>query len=421
MATEITMPKLSDTMTEGRLISWKKGVGEQVNRGDIIAEVETDKANMELEAFTSGVLLETRVTPGELVPVGTVIGIVGAAGEAVAAAPVAVVPEPAVTETAAAAETAPAPAPEEPPPVHLSVAGEEAVKASPAVRRLARELGIDLQTVQGTGPDGRVLQEDLERLGGAGVTVAEPAAQPAVAETAPVAGTEPAAPRTELHDALPLSRMRSAIAQNVSTSWRTTPHFSVTVEIVMDAAAEVVRELREGGTPVSYNDLIVKACAMALFRFPQLNNSFAGDGIRMNADVNIGVAVGLPEGLLIPVVRECQRLSLREIAAESRRLAERARTGSISQQEISGGTFTISNLGMYGVDEFASIILPPQAAILAVGAVADRPVVRDGSVVAAKTMRATLSADHRIVDGLYVAQFLGEVKRLLENPVLMLV
>jgi pyruvate dehydrogenase E2 component (dihydrolipoamide acetyltransferase) len=436
MATEITMPKLSDTMTEGRLISWKKSIGEQVNRGDIIAEVETDKANMELEAFSSGVLLEIRVIPGQMVPVGTVIGVVGAAGEAAAAPP----PTPAPEPTAAGWQPEPEPEPvhpafpggdgpertmepvEEVPvaTVPIPAAEEAGDKASPLVRRLAREKGIDLHGVQGSGPGGRVLQEDLDRLAG---RPAEDGLAPGTASpaAAPATVSEPEPYRSIPHEALPLSRMRRAIAQTVAESWRTIPHFYVTVEIGMDAAAEVVRELRENGTKVTFNDLVVKASAMTLLKFPQMNNAFAGDQVVLNADLNVGFAVSVPDGLLVPVIRECQRLSLREIAEHSRVLAERARGGSISQEEISGGTFSISNLGMYGVEEFAAVILPPQAGILAVGAVADRVIVRDGRVAPAKTMKATLSADHRIVDGAYAAQFLAELKRILENPVAMLV
>lgn len=218
-----------------------------------------------------------------------------------------------------------------------------------------------------------------------------------------------------------MTRMRSAIARVTAESWRTIPHFYETVEIDMKAAGEIVRELKGSGSAVSYNDLVLKAAALALTRFPRMNASFRDGGVVVHREVNIGFAVAMEDGLQVPVVKGCQGLALKEIALQAVRLAERARSGAITQEEISGGTFSVSNLGMYGIDEFAAVIMPPQAAILAVGAVADRPVVRDGHLAVGRTMRATLSCDHRVVDGAYGAQFLGELRRVLENPVLMLV
>ena len=418
MATEITMPKLSDTMTEGRLIAWKKGVGEKVERGDIIAEVETDKATMELEAFVSGILVEIRIKAGEMAPVGTVIAVIGAAGEAASHQPSAseqpekapTAPEPAAPpaeppleapEAAAAPKVSVPPAPE---------GGEE--KASPMVRRLAREKGIDLAQVAGSGPEGRILQEDLERFLAEQVKVevkVEEKPKPEAAQ--PSAGSSPQ----------PLSRMRGAIARTVSLAWQTIPHFAVTVAVDMGESERVRQELKESGTPVSLNDLIVKACAIAIGRFPLANASFGADGITTHAEVNIGIAVALDDGLLVPVVRNCQALSLKEIGSKSRDLSERARSGRISEAELVGGTFTVSNLGMYGVDEFTAVIMPPQGAILSVGAVADQPVIKGGHLAAARIMRATLSSDHRLIDGAYAARFLTELKRVLENPVVMLV
>jgi pyruvate dehydrogenase E2 component (dihydrolipoamide acetyltransferase) len=423
MAHEITMPKLSDTMTEGRLISWKKSVGERVERGDIIAEVETDKANMELEAFTSGALLETRVKPGEMAVVGTVIAIIGEAGESVQLPEKKEIPPPAEEE-----KPQPEPVSEEKGKEALPVpeipavepAGEaaDAGKASPMVRRLARERGVDLRLVKGSGPDGRILQEDLEHF----LAEKEDKAQEKVTTTEPESQPE-SQPETLLSpaDSQPLSRMRAAIARTVSRAWAEIPHFSVTVSVDMGAAEEVRRELKESGAPLSLNDLIIKAAAMALVRFPQANNSFAGDRVTVNSGINIGIAVGLEEGLLIPVIRGCEGLSLKEIAIRSRELVERAKGGKISEAEISGGTFSISNLGMFGVDEFTAVIQPPQGAILAVGAVRDEAVVSNGRISAARTMRVTLSADHRLIDGAYAARFLQELKRVLENPVTMLV
>ncbi|WP_298269015.1 dihydrolipoamide acetyltransferase family protein [Geobacter sp.] len=415
MATDITMPKLSDTMTEGRLIAWKKSVGDKVERGEIIAEVETDKATMELEAFASGVLAEQRVKPGEMAAVGAVIGVIGEAGEAPSPAVEKPTPPPETArepsaEPAAAEPTAgelpervmERPGGEPVPPV--SAGPPEETKAAPVVRRLAREKGVDLRQVPGSGPEGRILLEDLERY------LAKREEGEAAAPAAPLRGGEE-----------PLSRMRSAIAKVTAESWRTIPHFYETVEIDMKEGGEIVRELKGSGHAVTFNDLVIKGSALALAAFPRLNASFAGDRIALHEEINIGFAVAMEEGLQVPVVKGCQGLALKEIARHTVRLAERARSGAITQEEISGGTFSVSNLGMYGIEEFAAVILPPQAAILAVGAVADRPAVCGGELVVARTMRVTLSCDHRVVDGAYGARFLEELKRVLENPVLMLV
>ncbi|WP_298439094.1 dihydrolipoamide acetyltransferase family protein [Geobacter sp.] len=417
MATDITMPKLSDTMTEGRLIAWKKGVGDKVERGEVIAEVETDKATMELEAFASGVLAEQRVKPGEMVAVGAVIGVIGEPGEAPSPAkekpapPPEVAREPSAEPAAAEPAAEPGEVPErvmerpggEPPPP-VSAGPPDDTKAAPMVRRLAREKGVDLRQVPGSGPEGRILREDLERY----------LAKREEGETAP-----PAAPQRGGEESL--SRMRGAIAKVTAEAWRTIPHFYETVEIDMKEGGEIVRELKGSGHAVTFNDLVIKGSAMALAAFPRLNASFAGDRIALHEEINIGFAVAMEEGLQVPVVKGCQGLALKEIALRTVRLAERARSGAITQEEISGGTFSISNLGMYGIEEFAAVILPPQAAILAVGAVAERPAVRGGELVVARTMRVTLSCDHRVADGAYAARFLEELKRVLENPVLMLV
>jgi pyruvate dehydrogenase E2 component (dihydrolipoamide acetyltransferase) len=428
MASEITMPKLSDTMTEGKLISWKKSVGEKVERGDILAEVETDKANMELEAFTSGTLLETRVKPGDMAPVGTVIAIVGEAGET-APTPqkieVMPPPEPEKEQPEAVREKKVKEALPEPETTAGELAGgasAETEKASPMVRKLAREQGIDLKLVTGSGPDGRILQEDLEKQVQAQLQV-EDESQVKVEDDKQVqvrsqkAEPEPL-PEPEV---LPLTRMRAAIARTVSRAWQEIPHFSVTVAIDMGEAEEIRRELKESGTPLTINDLIVRAAALSLQKFAQMNNSFAGDRITVNEEINIGLAVGLEEGLVVPVIKGCRGLSLKEIAARSRELVGRAKEGKISEAEIRGGTFTISNLGMFGVEEFMAVIQPPQGAILAVAGIGDEVVVKNGAIKAGRIMRVTLSADHRLIDGAYAAQFLQELKRVLENPVTMLV
>lgn len=409
MAKEITMPKLSDTMTEGLFAGWRKNVGERIERGDIIAEVETDKAVMELEAFASGVLLRTMAKDGDLVPVGTVLGLIGEPGElseTTGSAPVSG-PEAATTSPPAASVT-----PATPQPVATSTVREHE-KASPLVRRLARDQGIDLGQVHGSGPEGRITQADL-----AGFTSQQKVLQkekgtpsaPSAAETQPPRTAESATTR-------PASSMRQAIAAAVSQSWQTIPHFSVTVEIDMEACREIVSELRAAPHPVGYNALLIKACASALERFPLLRaRESTTDG-----GIHISFAVALPDGVLMPVIRRCDSLSVAEIERETTRLIEKSRLGRLSSEEMCGGCFSVSNLGMYGVDEFSALIMPGQTAILAVGAVSQRPLVRNGGLVAAATVRVTLSSDHRTVDGAYAARFLADLRAILERPVSLLV
>ena len=426
MATEITMPKLSDTMTDGQFIGWRKNVGEKIARGDVIAEVETDKAVMEVEAYTSGILLKTMVKGGETVPVGTVLGLIGKPGELEEQEESKEKPEEPKEKTAQKpAEKKVPPAPEEPeepvtPPVPeppaapppkpaVAAAPAEPEKASPMVRRMARELGIDLSAVQGTGPEGRVLQEDLDSYNARTRQAPAPEAvspkQPAAPETAP--------PPKETTEAI--SSMRQAIAATVSRSWQEIPHFTVTVEINMQSCREIISELKGTENELGYNPLVIKACATVLARFPRLVANRAKEN-RGQGEINIGFAVALPDGLLVPVIEHCDRLSPGEIGRAATKLAEKARNGRLSQTEMSNGSFSISNMGMYGVDEFMALIMPGQTGILAVGAVIERPAVLDGKVVAAPVMRATLSADHRIVDGAYAASFMADLRHLLEQP-----
>ena len=397
MPKEITMPKLSDTMTEGLFAGWRKNIGERIERGDIIAEVETDKAVMELEAFASGVLLKTIATEGELVPVGTVLGLIGEPEELGDLA--ATISENKL-ETAPVATTTVTPA-----AAHTE---QEHEKASPLVRRLARDQGIDLGQIHGSGPEGRITQDDL-----AGFTtkpdVTIASAAPAAVETPSPLTVAPAA-------AQPASSMRQAIAAAVTQSWQTIPHFSVTMEIDMDACREIVSELKTSPHPVGYNALLIKACATALERFPLLRSTAASPEA-----IHISFAVALDDGLLMPVIRRCNDLTVTDIELESARLIEKCRGGRLTSEELSGGCFSVSNLGMYGVDEFSALIMPGQIAILAVGAVTERPVVRHGAVVAAATIRVTLSSDHRTVDGAYAARFLSDLRSILEKPVSMLV
>jgi len=444
MATEIIMPKLSDTMEEGLLISWKKNLGEKVTRGDIIAEVETDKATMELEAFASGVLLEIRAKPGAVVPVGTVIGIIGAEGEK---------PSP-VTDTAPpventeSAETKPPeqqpdqkPVPEKEPSTaksgqekseestteELKTAsgakdGTTVEKASPMVRRMAREMGIELALVTGTGPEGRILQEDLEKFQvKQGEHRKETTMAGRTAETSEILESMPSRQKNITGGSEPLSRMRAAIARTVTESWRSIPQFTVTVDINMGAAEALHKGFKDAGEHVSLNDIIIKAVATALADFPRLNASWAEDRIEIHPEINVGIAVTLEEGLLVPVVRNCGNLSLRDVSRFSHELIERARAGRIAQGDMTGGTFTVSNLGMLGVKGFTAIILPPQSGILAIGTVTEAAVARKGHLTVARMLTAVLSADHRVVDGAYAAGFMKELKEILENPVRLLI
>jgi len=419
MAKEITMPKLSDTMTEGLFAGWRKNVGERIERGDIIAEVETDKAVMELEAFASGVLLKTMAKDGELVPVGTVLGLIGEPGELDETAGSAPVSEPEAAAPATAAEPAPAPpvAPVQPVPSAAPAAaqihpeqGHE--KASPLVRRLARDQGVDLAQVQGSGPEGRVTQEDL-----AGYTHQQGGQQTANTSPASPPTGETPQPRPEAATPQPASPMRQAISAAVTHSWQTIPHFSVTMEIDMDACREIVSELKSSPHPVGYNALLIKACATALEHFPLLRAGVSTD----SGDIHISMAVALPDGLLMPVVRRCNSLSVADIERETARLIDKSRQGRLTSEEMSGGCFSLSNLGMYGVEDFTALIMPGQTAILSVGAVSERPVVRNGALAVAATVRVTLSSDHRSIDGAYAARFLAELRTNLEKPVSLLV
>ena len=412
MAKEITMPKLSDTMTEGLFAGWRKQVGDRIERGDIIAEVETDKAVMELKAFASGILLETMTTDGELVPVGTVLGLIGEPEELIDSAVTVPVSTPAGPAPTAVSVKPASSAPTAPQPAERHVE-QEHDKASPLVRRLARDQGIDLGLVHGSGPEGRITQEDL-----AGFTTPQPPqhTEEIVMPHAEVVKGEPSTP-PEATSIQSINPMRQAITAAVTHSWQTIPHFSVTVEIDMEACREIVSELKGRPHPVGYNALLIKACATALERFPLLRAPTAVSP----DDIHISFAVALDDGLLMPVIRRCNNLTLADIEHESARLIEKCRAGRLTSEELSGGCFSVSNLGMYGVDEFSALIMPGQIAILAVGAVSDRPVVRHGAVVPATTMRVTLSSDHRTVDGAYAARFLADLRSILGKPVSLLV
>ena len=398
---EITMPKMSDTMLEGKVIRWLKHEGDQVAEGEPIAEIETDKANVEMEAFEAGVMKQILVKEGETVPVGQPIAVLETL-EAEEMPPVTAPPPP---EAAPAIEEKPLAPPE-----------AERVKASPLARRMAEEKGIDLSRIQGTGPDGRITESDVENY----LRQPQAAAAPPPVIEAP---SPPKPPAIEVPtEERELSRMRKTIAERMARSKQTIPHFYVTSEVEMDWASRMRDELNmdESQTRVSFTDIVIKACALALAGFPEVNASYSEDKLLMHEEINIGLAVALEDGLIAPVVHNADRKSLRRIASETRELAQRARENNLRATDYTGGTFTVSNLGMFDVESFAAIINPPESATLAVGTIREVPVVVDGQVAVSKRMKATISADHRVLDGAVAAKFLQEVKRRLESPISLL-
>jgi len=423
MAIVINMPRLSDTMTEGVVAKWHKKIGDTVNEGDLLAEIETDKATMEFEAFPGqeGKLLYIGTGEGETAPVDTVLAILGDEGEdiealkagdaAPAAAPAEEAAPASAPEVAPAPEVTPAPAPAPAAPA----ATDGSVKASPLARKLAGDRGIDLNMIQGSGDHGRIVKRDVDSFNPAFHT----SAQPGAAAAAPA----PAAPAgVENYTDYPVSQMRKVIAQRLSESKFTAPHFYVTMEIDMDNAIAARKAMNASGdVKISFNDLVVKATALALKKHPAVNSSWMGDFIRVNDHVHIGVAVAIEDGLLVPVLRHADQMALSHISASVKDLAGKAKDKKLQPADWEGNTFTISNLGMFGVEEFTAIVNPPDAGILAVGGIKQVPVVKDGQVVPGNVMKVTLSLDHRVADGASGAAFLQSLKAYLENPVTMLV
>jgi pyruvate dehydrogenase E2 component (dihydrolipoamide acetyltransferase) len=435
----VIMPKMGDGMEEGTLLRWLKSVGDQVDAGDPIAEIETDKVALEIEAAESGYLIQTMVNEGQTVPIGTAIAQIGAEGEAPAdAAPTAEAPKAAaapVQEAAAPAPTpatepvtasapAPTPAPtqeaEAAPAAPVRADGEK-LRASPLVKRLAAEHDIDLSGIPGTGPGGRIVKDDLAPYltGARPKPVAAPAAAASAAAPAQVAvSTEGTARPAGV--AREQSRIRKTTAKRMVEAKTVIPHFYVVSEVDMTEARAfretINSEIEEKDSKVSFNDLVVKAAALALRDFPNLNASLEGDTLYDHANIDINIAVAIENGLIAPFLPDTDKLSLGTIARMTKDLAGRARNGGLLPEEYQGGTFTISNLGMYDVSEFVAIINPPQAAILAIGSISEVPVIRDGELAVAYKMKITLSADHRISDGAEVARFLQAVKGYLEKP-----
>ncbi len=429
---EVFMPRLSDTMQEGTVGVWTKKVGDRVEKGEVLAEIETDKATMELEAYDAGVLERILVEPGKTVPIGEPIAVIGdgtgidkstgggaPAGEATPAAPAPdAAPEPPVSAVPGT-PTGGVGHPKQQAPAQIHD-GHTAVKASPLARAIARDAGLDLSTVRGSGPGGRIVRADVE-------AAARAVTAPPVARDASPAGA--AAQDTE---EVPLNNVRRITARRLVESMQQAPHFYLTRAIAADqlltaraqinagleaiAAAAASQASSSGPAKVSVNDLVVKAVAVALRAHPEVNVSYTGEKLLRHRRIHVGVAVALPDGLIVPVIRDADTLTLREISARTRDLAQRARANKLAPEEFTGSTFTVSNLGMFGVDHFTAVINPPEAAILAVGATQQEAVVRNGSIVVGNTMRVTLSIDHRALDGATAAKFLADLAALLENP-----
>ena len=409
------MPKLSDTMEEGVIAKWNVEEGDKVESGDIIAEVETDKATMEVEVFDAGTILKILADEGEAVPLGNLMAVIGEEGEDIS--DLLEEARSGSSEGDSSEETTATDQEEqdeEYDPVFgdleekdngqaaESTTDDGRIKASPLARNMAEDQGIDLSNVKGSGPQGRIIKRDIESY--------EPS-------QAPAATPAPAATVSREDKEHRVSQMRKTIARRLSESKFSSPHYYETMEIDMGAVWDARKKLNEiSDTKISFNDIVVKACATALRKHPDINSSWKGDKIIEHGDVNIAVAVGIDEGLVTPVIDNTDQKGLQQIAAEGKELVQKAKDRDLQPEEMEGSTFTVSNLGMFGIEEFTAIINPPNACILAVGAIREVPVVEDGEVVPGKRMKVTLSSDHRIVDGVSAAQFLNTLKDMLENP-----
>ncbi len=437
MAIPVEMPKMSDTMEEGVLVAWLAEEGATVAAGDVIAQVETDKATMDLEVYDDGVLLKRVAGEGESVPIGALIAVLGKAGEDIStvmaryggAAPAAVVVQEAAPAEIAVAAGGDGAAPSV--QTTVSRADNGRVKASPLARRMADEHNLDLSGVSGSGPEGRIVRRDVENLISTGqqpvAAPSAPVSQPVVESRSLTPATPAATPAavsvSDTYEAIPLSQMRKAISRRLSESKFTSPHFYLTVDVDMQQAVKFRQDLNElavaqGRDKISFNDLITKSCALSLRQHPYVNSSYLekeGE-IRLHQEIHVAIAVAIDEGLITPVIRNADQKGLGQISSETRELAGKARDRKLQPHEFEGSTFSTSNLGMFGIEEFTAIINPPNACILAIGAIRDIPVVKDGNIVAGKRMKLSLSCDHRVVDGATGAQFLNTVKEYLEQP-----
>ena len=435
MAEVIRMPRMSDTMEEGNIVGWMKNEGDPVESGDLLAEIETDKATMEFESLWEGHLLHIAVKEGA-VPVESIIAVIGEKGEDWQAAIAAD-----EAQNGGGSEPAAETQKEETPATQPAAAASAApsdnntdarIKASPLAKSMAKESGIDIAQIAASGPQGRVVKRDVEAFiaqGGSATPAPAVPAAPAPTAPAPVVD-EPAKPNVpafsfssdDAYEEVPVSQMRKVIARRLGESKFSAPHFYLTVEINMAKVIKMRTRLNEvAPIKISFNDLVVKAAAVALRSHPAINSSWMGDTIRVNSNVNVGVAVAVDDGLLVPVIRHADMKTLSQINVEVRELAGKARKRKLQPQEMSGNTFTISNLGMFGIEEFTAIINPPDACIMAVGGIIDKPIVKNGEIKAGKMMKVTLSCDHRVVDGATGAQFLQTFKSILEDPIRLLV
>ncbi len=419
MAEIVRMPKMSDTMTEGVVAKWHKKIGDTVKSGDVVAEIETDKATMEFESYQDGVLLYQGVEEGKSAPVNGVLAIFGKKGEDYKAllesesknAEARTEAAPASTESPTSEPVvktaAPAPAPRIVTAPVQATAGDDRIKASPLAKRLAGEKGIDLSKVSGSGGQGRVVKRDIDWY--------RPGTMPSTAYASVPALTK------ESFEEFTVSQMRKTIARRLGESKFSAPHFYLTMEIDMQQAVAARESINAvTGAKISYNDMVIKAVASALRRHPKINSSWLGDKIRTNHHIHIGVAVSVEEGLLVPVIRFADSKTLRTINSEVKEFVQKAKDKKLQPADWEGNTFTVSNLGMYGIEEFTAIINPPDACILAIGSILEKPVVKNGQVLAGQVMKVTLSCDHRVVDGVAGAEFLRTLKGLLENPVILL-
>ncbi len=426
MASKVIMPKLSPTMEEGQIARWLKKEGDKVSMGEPLAEIDTDKATMEMQALTNGVLRKIIVKEGESAPLGSLIAIVGEPNEDISAIeseasakPATAAPTPAVEaqkpeekpEEPASAPATPQANGGQPAATTPATASSGRMIVSPLAARMAAEAGLDLKSLTGSGPNGRIIKRDIE----AAMSQPKVAAAPQF-QTAAIAAASP-------YQDEPATEMRRTIARRLVTSIGPVPHFFLTSEIEMDRAAEMRKGINalDPDLKISINDIIIKVVAQALVQHPAVNSSFQDKFIRYYERADIGVAVAVEEGLITPVIRSADQKSLSQIAAEVRELAERARSRRLKPEEYTGATFSVSNLGMFGIDEFTAIINPPEGGILAVGAMTPKPVVRDNEVVVRQMMRVTMSCDHRVIDGATGAKFLQTVKKILENPLYLVV
>ncbi len=418
MAEIVTMPRLSDTMTEGVVAKWHKKIGDQVSEGDLLAEIETDKATMDFEAFQEGTLLHIGVQEGQTAPIDSILAILGEKGEDVeglikkheagnsesSSEEKAEAPKEEKTESAPTSAPKPTPAPQKSAPAPVA-ASDERVKASPLAKRLAEEKGVSLSNVQGTGENGRIVKRDIDFF------------NPALTQTAAPIATAV----SDSYSDVTVSQMRKTIARRLGESKFSAPHFYLTMEIEMSEAIKARKALNEvSEVKISFNDIVIKAASQALMKHPKLNASWYGDTIRYYDYVNMGVAVAVDEGLLVPVIRQAQSKSFSQISTEVKDFAQKAKDKKLQPSDWEGNTFTISNLGMFGIEQFTAIINSPDACILAVGGIKEVPVVKNGQIVVGNTMKVTLSCDHRVVDGALGAAFLQTLKGYLENPLSMM-